>query len=235
MADPKIEVNLQGNTSEIIYRSGTALQQQPPVKLRVNGLITAPADFFEKRGELVDPDKSHLIVDRRGLNITLNIDENDFYGTIISGTLEYNKELADFAINKNKLFSLKELTQLIRMKRMHFEDKEEHNKVIAALNKFFAKTITEVKDEDDRKGNIEKTIKKETQSNTPASFKLDIAIYEGQEKKKLFVDVLADVSDAQAKFWLESVDLVELEYNLANEIIDAQLKRFGGRLVALEV
>jgi hypothetical protein len=232
MAEPKIELKVTGNKLEIISRTGQALPEIPPKIVSVAGLITAPAEFYTKRPKVVN---THLIVDRNNKKITLVEGETDPYGTVISGQLRYNKELAAFNINKDIKYSIKDLAQLIRLKRMHFEDKQAHAKALEALYKFNAKVTTEIRDEDNRKGTIDKQIKKEAVSNSPVEFKLDIAIYEGQPKQKLFVEVLADVSDAQVKFWLESTDLIELEYNQANEIIDAELERFDKNLVKLEV
>lgn len=231
--EQEIKLNIAEGVSEVVIREGQALVLDPPVKVSVTGLITAPAEYFTKRKPQID--SSHIICDRNKRNITLITEEKNCKGTVISGHLKYNKELADFNINKNTMYGLKELTQLLRIKRMHFESKEEHRKTIEALNKFYAKIMIELKDSDDHKGNIEKSIKKQTESNSPLSFKLDIPIYEGQPKNKIFVDVLADVSDAQVKFWLESVDLIELEFDLRDKIIDAQLNKFGKDLVVLEV
>ena len=233
MADEKIQLNVAEGVSEIVYRTGTALPAVPPVKIAVNGLISAPAEFFVKRKPEIK--SSHVVVDRTQRKIILCVDESNYYGTLIAGTLKYNAELSEFNINKNKLYTLKELTQLLRTRRMYFPDKEEHSMAISALNKFYAKMMIELKDADDRKGNSEKSTKRETELNSPLSFKLDIAIYEGQPKSKLFVDVLVDISDSQAKFWLESVDLIELEFKLAEEVINTELEKFGNEIVILEV
>lgn len=231
----KIQLNITSESGDVVVRTGEALKLHPPQKLTISGLITSAADFFIMRKELINVKGSHVIVNREMRTITLVVDETNILKTDITGALRYNKELADFGINKTKMFTLKELTQLFRMKRMHFIDKAEHSKTLAELNKFFAKITTEIKDHDDRKGNSEKSIKKETETNSPLSFKLEISIYEGQPVKKIFVDVLADVSDAQAKFWLESVDLIELEHGLTNEIIDKEIERFNSELVVFEV
>ena len=235
MEGQNIQVNVPEGTKEIVIREGSAEILHEPVKVNIDGLITAPASFFIARETKIELLKSHVIVDRTNLKLSLVVDEDNHFGSNISGTLKYNKELADFGINKNKIYSLKGLTNILRIKRMYFDDREENTKTLDRLYNFEAKVTASIKDADNRKGNIDKQLKKDASSNVPAGFKLNIPIFEGQPASKMFIDVLADISDAQTKFWLESVDLIELEHDLANQIIDEQLKTFRDKIVILEV
>ena len=232
---PEVKLNIAEGTQEIVLRQGNAEVLHEPLKVSVNGLINAPSTFFKVREGTFDLLKTHIIVNRNNQSLILVIDENNPFGSRISGQLKYNKELADFQINKEKMYSLKELTNLLRIKRMYFSDRNQNAKTLELLYAFEAKAITEIKDSDNRKGNSNKQLKKDTTSNVPGGFKLTIPIYEGQDAKTFFVDILADISEVQVKFWLESVDLIELEYDSANEIINKELEVFKDRIVILEV
>lgn len=232
--DNEIKVIAVEGTKELVIREGEALPLKEPVKLVVSGLIDAPGAFFTARKP--EADTSNVIVSRKTRSIQLSVNESDNYGSKITGTLFYNKELLDFGINNNKIYGIKELAALLRMKRIHFQDRTEHATFLKSLNSFNARITTELKNADDRKGNVELLLKKETDLNGAVlNFTLDIAIFEGQPKSKLFVDVLADVSDASVKFWLESTDLVELQYELVDEIIDREIGVFDNGIVILEV
>lgn len=233
MDEQKIQLSLTPGVSEVIIREGSALPVLPPIAITESGLITAPSEYFTKRN--LDITKSHVVSNRNQRSIKLVVNESDPYRTIITGTLRFNPELAAFSVNENKMFTLKELTNVLRTKRMYFDELDEYSLFLKSLNNFYAKTTAELKDADDRKGNSEKSIKRQTEIDTKLSFTLNIAVYEGQKKNKIFVDVLVDISDGSARFWLESIDLTELKYNLAEGIMNDELTKFGDQIVIIEV
>lgn len=62
---------------EIIIRSGDAEEIFYPIRVDLSGVITAPGKFYEKRKDLHDPNKSHVVYDKLAGTIKLVVDEQN--------------------------------------------------------------------------------------------------------------------------------------------------------------
>ncbi|MDR1222001.1 MAG: hypothetical protein LBL07_03860, partial [Tannerella sp.] len=84
--DKKIAVNFPEGTNfaEMVLREGPAiglLDPRPPVKTKLSGIISVPAEYLKKRvkaGQFTQ-ERSHLIVNREEIHLSLIINEDDEY------------------------------------------------------------------------------------------------------------------------------------------------------------
>ena len=84
MQNEKMFINLAPGQNEIILREGAApkvLDPKAPVKINIEGIITAPCEFLNKRinaGQFEQKD-CHIIVNREEIKISLVVNESDEY------------------------------------------------------------------------------------------------------------------------------------------------------------
>lgn len=168
----------------------------------------------------------------RGLFIELDVDPSDEVAATIKGQMRVNPHLEPFNINKNKMFPLPDLIQMLKMNRIHFADREKLATTIANLQKFKAKIETDLKQEGDDRGNKSVSIDvKVTADAVPADFTLKMPLYVGGKETTFKVEVCFESRDRGLSFWLESVELAEALVAQAKESIDAELKLFPGFVI----
>ena len=223
---PKFE----GNTLTIL--EGKALELKQPEKISLEGNIKAISDFIEKRYgarggkklQQVDKDLAVVIVDGEKMNMTLLLDPNDIFGTVISANLERTTELLTFCINQNKQFTREELVKIIRFNRRFFEAGK-HQDILNAYLKLQLTGTTELTSASDNRGNKEAAFKKIIDSqNVPTEFVLEIPIFKGFGVERFRVEVCIETTDASVRFWFESVELAELIEVRKQEIFNEELR-----------
>ena len=96
MQNEKMVINLAPGQNEIILREGAApkvLDPKAPVKINIEGIITAPCEFLNKRinaGQFEQKD-CHIIVNREEIKISLVVNESDEYKRgVVVGKLQYH-------------------------------------------------------------------------------------------------------------------------------------------------
>lgn len=212
------------NNGELIIRQGQAAPVTQPSDVILDGTIEAPGEFIKKRKALIDLDRAIIEVNRKAGKIVFDSDPSYKFHAVVAGHISQNVDLEKFNINRNKLYSRKELVNLLRMNRIFFESREEHSKLISQLSDLNFSQNVDGNIADDRRGNAKIAIDKKTNINVEISFKLKIPIYAGFEPSVFRVEILLDVTDSEAKFWLESVELEELKERIKNEAIDKELQ-----------
>lgn len=226
--------SLTGN--EIIIREGAALEQKEPQKIELSGDIKTVSSFLLNRSDgydqqRVDRNKAIVIVDKDNMKITLNLDPQNFYGTIITGSLELSQELKVWSINQSKTFKREELVQLIKFNRLSFDNTEQHDKILKAYMAFEAKTDSELKASNDTRGNRAASINKNVSTNIPTEFILLIPIFKGKEAVRFRVEICLDVTDGGARFWFESTELHEIINTSKDIIFNEELKAAEGFVI----
>lgn len=222
--------SIEGN--EIIIREGQALPPVEPQKVQITGDIKTVSSFLAKRKtasnlagqQFIERDKAIVEVDKEAMTITLKLDPEHKYGTVVTAKLEPNPDLAQFFINKNKQFSQRELVQLLKFSRLYFEDFGKHGDLFKAYQAFTAKTFTDLAGDQDTRGNKNFAFNKKVESGLPASFVMNIPVFKGQDPKRFMVEICLDVTDAAASFWLESVELKELQDIESDKIMEGELE-----------
>lgn len=221
---------LDGN--EIIIREGKALDQVRPIQVNITGDIKTVSSFIEKRkdattealSQFINDERAIVEVDKQAMTITLKLDPEYQYGTVITAKLEPNPDLEQFAINGKKTFKQKELVDLLKFSRLYFEDFDKHGMLLKAYQTFNFKAYSEGMNESDNRGNKQSAFKKTVETNLPTEFVMNIPIFKGQEKKRFHVEICLEVTDGGANFWMESVELKELQDIESETILNSELE-----------
>lgn len=227
------------NGNEIVIREGDALPQVEPQQVKITGDIKTISSFLAKRrGAAGDPSQQKVDinlavveVDKEKKTITLSLDPEYKYGTVVTAKLEPNPDLAQFHINGKKQFSQRELVQLLKFSRLYFEDFGKHGDLLKSYQAFTAKTYTDLAGEEDRRGNKNFAFNKKVETGLPTSFVMKLPIYKGQEPMRFMVEICLDVTDAAASFWFESVELAELTELEGVKILEDELKSCQGMVI----
>ena len=234
MEKVKIEVSA-GNTTTLL--TGEALKQMPPEKILLTGDIKAVNTFLLVRqksaGGTQQPDKgrSVILVDKKSLTITLNVDPENHYGATVQARLEESDELVPFGINTLKTFTKKELVKLIKFNKLYFESAEKHAEMLLAFQKISSEVNIKANDSSDDRGNKENPFVKEDTTNAPTDFMLNIPIFKGFPASTFKVEVCLDVNEGSARFWFESVDLHNIKTETIDTIFTEQLSNANGFVI----
>lgn len=225
---------LPGN--ELIVRTGEALEQVAPVKIQLAGDINTVSSFLNKREngfdlQRVDKSKAVVIVDKEKMKIVLELDPQNFYGTVVTGSLELSQELKIWQINQSKTFTREDLVKLIKFNRLSFDNMEQHDKVLKSYMAFEASTASELKASNDTRGNKAASISKNVSTNIPTEFILLIPIFKGKDPMRFRVEICLDVTDGGARFWFESTELHELINTNRDIIFNEELKIAEGFVI----
>lgn len=222
--------SIEGN--EIIIREGKALDPVKPQQVLITGDIKTVSSFIEKRkdatmealAQFINDKRAIVEVDKEKMTITLKLDPEYQYGTVVTAKLEPNPDLEQFFINKNKQFTQRDLVQLLKFSRLYFEDFDKHGSLLKAYQAFSAKTYTDLTGDSDNRGNKNFAFNKKVETGLPATFIMNIPIFKGQEPKRFMVEICLDVTDAAASFWFESIELKELQDIESEKILNDELE-----------
>lgn len=239
MSENKYYITPSGN--EIIIREGKAPDQLPlkePKIINIDGDIHSVANFLKDRenghsSQNVDKSKAIVTVDKHGRVITLQLDPENHYGATITGKLTQSEELKEFGINTMSRYDRKQLLDLIRFNRLFFEDKAEHEKVVAGLYKIRFKSETEINQAKDNSGNKTNNLEIKTVADDGfvKHFTLTIPLFKGFPSEKITVEICYEVINGAISFWLESIGLKEATDGQVDEIFERQLEACEGFVI----
>lgn len=217
--------------AEVIIREGAAIKElepKAPVKTKLKGVIGVPVEYLTKRvaTEQFTQERSHLLVNREDIKLTLVINEDDEYlsGTV-EGALEFHPAFVDFGINTGKVWTPTELGLFFKMNRAFFPDRAANMKLVSELMNFTAqvqnKIDRSVKENGDRTDNFAQVVN----SNLPASFTLNIPIFKGMAAESLEVETFAQINGREVAFILLSPGAKETLEDIRDKAIDAELAK----------
>ena len=233
MENEKLQVNFApgATTCELIIREGAAIKElepKAPIKKKLSGVIGAPVEYLKKRvatGQFTK-ERSHLIVNREDIKLSLVINEDDEYTRgQVDGTLEYHPKFVEFGINTGKVWTPTELGLFFKMNRAFFPDKGTNMKLVTDLMNFSAtvnnKIERSVKENGDRTDNFAQVVN----SNLPESFTLNVPIFKGMEAESLEVETFAKVNGREVAFTLLSPGANQTLEEIRDKAIDSQLEQ----------
>lgn len=183
----KYNITVEDGVKQLVILKGEALSPKEPRRVSINGTIEAPKKYLEKRE--IDPNSSHLLVDKESLSLVLMVDEKDPYFTKITGTIQISEEFTDWGINSGKEWSTFELADFIKLRRTCFTDQVEAGRLVADLRAFKARVNKELEDVDDKRGNRDFVRRQRVESNLPSQFTLGIKIFKDVGAFKFPVEV----------------------------------------------
>lgn len=206
--------------------------------VNLNGTIQAPGNFIAKR----QPEHNHLKCNvqysYRGLYIKLRTEEDWPTHYQIEGTLKPNPDLAKLKVNhdasQNWKMNINDMYNSLRFAKYFFAKPEQYEKVVSQLSKFSVSANKVITAENDNKGNVKDLYEIKSNSNIDLTFDLNMPVYIGQSAKTFRVEIAFNVRERSVDFWLESPELAEILLADAQDIINAELKRFPENYVFIE-
>lgn len=234
------------SNTPITILHGKALEPLYPTRLEVFGHITCVVEYLERfynpewlqglEQQRIDPKTAIIICDQGDMKIVFKNNPNDPFGTVITGKLEISPELQSFNILTPKDYNTEEFKKLLRYSKRHFAEPDKYNELLLAYQKLRIKTNSEITNNNDNRGNVSIGFEKVVDGhNIPNSFVLNLPLFKGQKKELFRVEICISVTEASARFWLESPELFELIDERKKEIFEEQIKPFKGHFIILNV
>lgn len=209
--ETKSNINVKVEGPNVVIRTGEALPLKEPKIINLDGSIVGPVEFVRKRKDDFPANLVHLTYSIREMFIKLVLNENSYYSATVRGSLKENPELVAFGINKEAYRNVKDLQKFLRLRKYFFVDPSQHAAIIANLSKFNAEITSKIKDENDNRGKVDRSLSMDVKTDIPLSFDLSLPIFLGQPPKKFKVDICFEVRDTnEIVTWLESTELQEL-------------------------
>jgi hypothetical protein len=203
-------IHIDDSVKEIVIREGKALDPVSPVQVHLQGDITTPSVYFIVRQHTLDLDKVVVIFNNEKKRITLLCDPSDSLAASVVGDIEDAKELQQFSINGQKTFSREELVKLIRFNRRFFASRDEAELFYTKLSNFSISANIENRQSSDMRGNKGSHHDKFVKTDLPSTVKFALPIFKNSKTVEFLADVCVDVSETQARFWFESIELDSL-------------------------
>ncbi len=231
-------------TKVLEIRTGEAEKIFYPVKLSIGGTIGSAHEFYRKRvtkpyGEgvasLHDRNKMHLLVDRVKGSIALYADENNEKGTLVIGTIQKNPFLEAFGINNDTTLDNEDMAKLLKRNRIWFADPKQCGDIVHNMQHFEATWETEIKKVDNSRGLTINSLSRKLITEVPLKFILQIEPLKGFPKETFTVEVGVQVDGSSVEFYLESIDLMEIQMNATIKEVQAQIEKFNDEIAIFEV
>lgn len=223
--NPKISVDTipDGEMRTVVLLEGKTADPINLTGVKIAGNISAVKDFLAKREATANQKTSHIEVDEQNGTILLLVDANSPLSVEVLAKLYRPKPLNTIDINGSATLELKPIADILRKHRFLFAEITEYDKVIMYLNKFKAKVETEIERERNTSNGSNRQLVDKKVTVESVNFKVKTPLYVGGPEKTFLVDVCCDITDGGARFWLESLDLIELEKTARREAMDAEL------------
>jgi hypothetical protein len=225
-------------TKVLEIRTGDAQEIVYPIKVSVGGVTTAPFEFYNKRigkAELHDKNKVHLLVDKEGGKLTLVVDENYEKGTVVIGSIQENKYLKAFYLNTDKTFSARDLAKILKVNKTWFTDPNQCGEMVHNMTHFEGQWEVKSQNVDNQKGNTLQKLERTLKSEVPLGFSLTIPPFKGFENKTFKVEICVAYSGTDISFYLESIDLMQLQLELRAKEIGDRVADFNDEICIFEV
>ncbi|MBP5202274.1 hypothetical protein J6Z39_09060 [bacterium] len=209
-----VQTTLEEMTKESISSGGKVMflrtGELPDIETKqgvsYSGTLESVVDFAKKR--VFEEQEAHLEINYSAGTATLVTREQYKNGITVKGSLIQGSALSRFRVNTGDAFSLESFAKLVRQNRLYFKD-QDNSTLLKSIEKFNASRRIQLKNENDRRGNVNASLVAECQQTIQESFVLTIPIFEGYPKTDVKVDVFTKVTDNGVSIELESVDLTE--------------------------
>lgn len=214
------EINVIAPNGELVIREGEAPEPREPKIINLIGILDSPYRWLEKRYEggyvksevngSIPIEFCHVAVDRENMTIELHIGEQNYFGSTITGRLEFHPKFKKFGVNSGEYITTFEMAEKIKMHRSYFENHSVAMGLVSILKNFKAKVDREIEVSDNNRGNKRALIDQVVDSNLPESFTLAIPVFKGMP---------ADPFECEVYFRAEDLTCT-LVSPMANDIIE---------------
>ena len=246
MQNEKIQIVLGDGVkeAEVTLREGAAVKYidpKPPVQTELSGVIGAPLEYLAKRVETGQfaQERSHLIVDREEIMLTLVINEDNWYERgKVEGALRVHPMFKKFGINTGKVWTPVELGKFFKMSRAFFPDRNENMKLVSHLMNFTGTVNSRIERSVKESGDRADSFVQVVNSNLPPSFVLRIPIFKGMPAETVEVETFAQIDGREVSFTLISPGANQTVEEIRDHVIDEQLKQIvaiAPRIAIIEV
>ena len=234
MSTQEININVTGETKELIFRKGDALPVKHKDPINLSGTLEAPFQYYEGKkgkGEFL-PDDCHLqILKDKGKIVLVVNDQNPFSKCTVTGSLNLDSILQQFKINSDHRWTIQEFLKFIKTMRFYFADRSAHASLVASLQKWSVKVERVIVEHNDNKGNsnfqLETKVQESAKDSLISKFDLLIPIFQGYSKVKFTVEIGLDPKNTHVMIYLISDDLIELEIGQREKHIQDVLDKFN--------
>jgi hypothetical protein len=228
---------LEKGISEVVIRTGSALELKNPDPIFIKGAIDAPSRFVAKRNHTFEKDKSHALVNRQEKSILLVVNETDVLNRVkISGAIEISRDFEKLGINSGKQYKPQELSKTLKMLKSYFPNIVEYSKVVQALKNLNAKVSKDMQDLNDDRGNTTKSMIQVVESNCPENFTMKLPLFKGNyENVEIEVEILLEVVSSEIYCYLESVNAQMTMDQISTELIDVEIKKIEEFTTIIEI
>jgi len=236
--DPeKLNVNFasgEGVKELIIREVNEVVEDKLPIlepdKVSISGTISAIFAFLEKRWNAednqVNHSRTHILVDRDYLKMTLIINETDKRERKqIVGTIALSRQYQSFGLNEKENWDPMDLGNFFRINRSYFASKDENMALVTALKSFKAKVHQTVEREEKDNGGKTDVFRQVVDSSLPKAFNIMIPIFKGQPASSINVEIIAHVHGRDFELELISPDAASIVEECRDKLFDKQIDK----------
>ncbi len=192
----ELKVSAGIGVENIEVRTGEALKLREPEKVQISGVLNAPLEWLKQRKDEFNHKQAYIKVNADKGTIVLQIDEKNFYGTVISGSLEISPIFKSFGINSGEYKTPLEMSEFIKMNRAFFENRTAAMALVTELRNFKAKVNKDVEQEANlNKGDRRLLMAQVVESNIPETFNVCLPIFKGMPKQTFEVETYFNPDD----------------------------------------
>lgn len=214
----QFNIKVEAKDGELTIRHGEALPLKEKPNVSFNGVINTPRYFLES---FPPESRSILLVDKTNGEIVFIGNAWEDPQTKISGNLTIDLNFIGFGLNSDDGFTPEKLAQFLKRRKHYFLSKETFSDVYVNLRNFKAKVNKEIEKLSDDNGNYENNRRQVVESNCPKGFTLRIPIFKGIEAQEIPVEIIVD---SELHVSLQSIDALQMEDQLKETIIDAEVE-----------
>lgn len=220
----------QGATPTINFIHGTAPKQLDAIDDRARptshtGTISTPAIILLHPNKHYDTLKTVVNIDRQKRIISAESAPGEYMNHKVSGSIDLNPDLDKLKINQAYAFRRDDFYRFLKTESRFFPDKATHAKLVAAVKDFQATAAIDFKNTTADRGNKDDKFKKEVKApDMPQAIIVEIAVFKGENKVKMILDVQFDTVDNNVAFWFESSELNEAVENETERRLNDELK-----------
>ncbi len=206
-----------------MIRSGVAPDIYPPRKIEVKGVIDTVSRWLAKKKVNYADARLEIMRSASTIRLVMNETSTETFGTV-TGQMILDEDYQAFSINRQKKFTLLELSNFIKMHRYCFEEQRVAMNLVADLRNFKGKVNKEMEKVQDTRGNSRVMVDQVVESNIPPAFTLQMPIYKGGIPVRFEVSVGIIIRDAEMECYLESLEANELEKKIIDSVFAEQLE-----------
>jgi len=212
----QVNLIIREDKPEIVY------EQQ---KVSIAGIISSPYEYLLKRIQTINVLDTHVLVDRDKMTIDLFVNASDHFGVTIKGSLEESPIFKKFGINKGIEMQPEKLSDLFKMNRAFFADRNESMLIVSALKNFKAKVNSDIQKSNDNRANTTVLKQQSVTSNLPEGFTLRMPLFKGAESQEFEVEVYINAEDFSCSLISPSAN--EIIEDVKDGIIDDLIQQIA--------